>query len=220
MSTLNLMESYYIGELKRRQTPCITFNDFDEKVQNVIKVRSWVWESGNCFRPVFHMCYSKGSSGRTFIFSNPFCFVFLFVWKESVEVWLKSVLSFPGRKMLNLIMLCVITHIRGFGFSFGNLAEIELNQNSRVFQEHLLLWSFANGLLLAERCPTLDVSFLPSMEDIKIQTFCMLENLFRKYLWLWPFSCSFTYIKYNRLYESIPVSGRYRRITALLLMIP
>lgn len=147
-------------------------------------------------------------------------FVFLFfVWKESVEVWLKSFLSFPGRKMLNPIMLCVITLIRVFCFFF-NLAETELNQNSRVFQEHLLLWSFANGLLLAERSPTLDVSFLASMEDIKIQTFCMLENLFRKYLWLWPFSCSFTYIKYNRLYESSPVSGRYRRITALSLMIP
>lgn len=86
--------------------------------------------------------------------------------------------------MLNPIMLCVITLMRGFFFFFFNLAEIELNQNSRVFQEHLLLWSFANGLLLAERSPTLDVSFLTSMEDIKIQTFCMLENLFRKYLWL------------------------------------
>lgn len=46
-------------------------------------------------------------------------FVFLFfVWKESVEVWLKSFLSFPGRKMLNPIMLCVITLIRVFCFFF------------------------------------------------------------------------------------------------------
>ena len=87
------------------------------------------------------MLVKKALQGRTLLLNSHFfshVFVFVFVSEELTEAWLRSFLSLSGRKMLNLIMLLVESLVPRL---FDNLAEIELNQNTRTLQGYCSLSS-------------------------------------------------------------------------------
>lgn len=98
----------------------------------------------------------RGSSGKTLLFNSHFCSLgfFSFVLEELVEAWLRSFLSLPGNKRLNLIMLFSesLTSDR-----FCRLAEIELNQTPGRSRDTGPWALLKNGYLLAERSSALGV---------------------------------------------------------------
>lgn len=135
-----ILWNHIILRIKETSDLCIIFNDF---MKSPMGLRLGLeCEGQKLFQASVSYVLFKGVFRVEHLYLVIlFVFLFFVCLKESAEVWLKSFLSFPGRKMLNPIMLCVITLMRGFFFFFFQSCRNRTESNSRVFQEHLLLWS-------------------------------------------------------------------------------